>query len=167
MTWHNVSQTRNEQNNSIGNHWGNSIRLLCFFLLSLFLGRIVWKNQWIATFVLFCSEFSWRLSNEDSNSLWNSSEFYSICHWMLYDLHWFSCVQGDACNDCCVVSCCGFCAALQMRSELRHHGIWNFVFIQTRLLSRRTYPFKQEIIFHFINFSFASTQWGVKRTKLD
>ncbi|CAF0936861.1 unnamed protein product [Adineta ricciae] len=32
-------------------------------------------------------------------------------------------IKGSVCNDYCVTSCCGFCAAVQMRNELKYHGI--------------------------------------------
>ncbi|UJR25521.1 hypothetical protein I4U23_006867 [Adineta vaga] len=32
-------------------------------------------------------------------------------------------IKGDTCSDYCTTSCCGFCAGLQMRNELKYHGI--------------------------------------------
>ncbi|CAF1536424.1 unnamed protein product [Adineta ricciae] len=32
-------------------------------------------------------------------------------------------IRGGACNDCCVVLCCPFCAGVQMTNELHNRGL--------------------------------------------
>ena len=98
---------------------GQKFRYARLFLLAMFPRIARWQNQRISYLLLLRSERTRSLSHESSIGFENSSKSFP-CDEM--QINHFA-AQGDACDDCIMVTCCQLCVGLQMRNELKNHGL--------------------------------------------
>lgn len=96
-----------------------NFRYARLFLLAVFPGIARWQNQRIPYLLLLRPERTRGLSHESSIGFENSSKSFPLDEMQINHFD----DQGDACDDCMMVTFCQFCVGLQMRNELKNHGL--------------------------------------------